>query len=68
MNKEAILKEINNKLSCLNDLKKKKLIATILQNPYWYIDLKTDIVINIFLDLGYNKEETLELYKKLMIQ
>lgn len=68
MNREVILKEINNKINYINNLKKKKLISVILSNPFWYIDLKTDVVINIFLDLGYNKEEALELYKKLIIQ
>lgn len=68
MKREVILKEINNKINYINDLKKKKLISVILSNPFWYIDLKTDVVINILLDLGYNNEEALELYKKLMIQ
>ena len=66
MNKEILLEEINNKTDNIKDEKKKKVIKIILHNPNWYLDVNIDIFINILNDLGYCKQQSIEIYKFLL--
>ena len=60
--KEKILKEIEDKVSNINDIRKKRLITSILKNPSWYYIEDFDFVCNILSDLGYSKEQIKKIY------
>lgn len=45
---------------------RKKIISSILKNNNWYIDLDSNIVISILIDLGYSNDESIKIYKYLL--
>ncbi len=59
------LKEINDRLSKVADLRKKKLITSIVSKDNWYLNVSFDTFISILLDLNYSKEEAISIYKNL---
>ena len=58
--------EISNRLELIEDQRKKKVISSILKNNKWYIDLNLEVVINILMDLGFSKEQSINIYKYLI--
>ena len=45
---------------------KHTLISTLLSHDNCFFKLPMDTAINILFDLGYNKQESLDVYKKLI--
>lgn len=66
MKKEALLIEISNRISKISDVRKQKIISSILKNNTWYLDLDIDTVISILLDLEFDKIDAIEVYKSLL--
>ena len=66
MKKEALLIEISNRISKISDVRKQKIISSILKNNTWYLDLDIDTVIIILLDLEFYKIDAIEVYKSLL--
>lgn len=67
MNK-TILDEINDRVPSIKDERKKKLITSILKKNDWYLSINLDTFISILIDLGYSKEEALNIYKDLVVE
>lgn len=60
------LEEVNDRIEALDDPRKKKIISSILKNSRWYLEMDVDIVISILIDLGFNKTQSVEIYKYLL--
>lgn len=67
MTKNFILNEIYEKVKKIENIKKRKIIETIIKNKNWYIDIDFDMFYDILLDLGYDKESIFKIYKELVI-
>ncbi len=67
MNK-TILDEINDRVPSIKDERKKKLITSILKKNDWYLSINLDTFISILIDLGYSKEDALNIYKDLVVE
>ena len=67
MTKNFILNEIYEKVKKIENIKKRKIIETIIKNKNWYIDIGFDMFYDILLDLGYDKESIFKIYKELVI-
>ena len=67
LTKNFILNEIYEKVKKIENIKKRKIIETIIKNKNWYIDIDFDMFYDILLDLGYDKESIFKIYKELVI-
>ena len=65
--KKQLLEDLNNRVNKIKDKKKQKIIKIILNNKNWYYDFNIDEFLNIMFDLGYDKEQSLNIYKQLII-
>ena len=67
MEMKKILEEIDYKAKLIKDDRKKKVITSILKKDKWYNELNFDTILSIMLDLGYNKQQAIDIYKYLII-
>lgn len=65
--KQKLLEDLNKKVDEIKNIKKQKIIKIIFKNKNWYYDMEIDEFLNIMYDLGYDKETSLKIYKKLVI-
>ena len=63
------MKDIELRLLKLKEenLKKYELIKKIINSDNWFLKLDIDTFVNILNELGYDKEEALNIYKKLIV-
>ena len=59
--------ELLDKVSSLKDERKKKIIKTIISKDKWYMDIEIEMFISILYDLGIDKKNAIDIYKKLNI-
>lgn len=66
MVEELFSKELNKRLEFLDDERKKKVINTIINKDKWYMNIDIEMFISILYDLGIDKENAIDIYKRLM--
>ena len=59
--------ELLDKVNLLKDERKKKIIKTIISNDKWYMNVDVEMFISILYDLGIDKKNAIDIYKKLHI-
>ena len=62
MKKQEMLQKIKEKVDNINDERKKKVIATIVNKDGWYNEVNYNTFTSILFDLGYDKEEIKNIY------
>ena len=67
MIEEVFREELLSKVKLLKDEKKRKVIETIIKKDKWYMDVDIEMFISILYDLGIDKTNAIDIYKKLHI-
>lgn len=67
MVEKLVQEELLDKVNMLQDERKKKIIKTIISKDKWYMDIDIEMFISILYDLGIDKKNAIDIYKKLHI-
>ena len=67
MVEKLVQEELLDKVNMLQDERKKKIIRTIISKDKWYMDIDIEMFISILYDLGIDKTNAIDIYKKLHI-